>query len=155
MPSRFVVHLSDADRQQLTALTRRGHTSAQRLTRARALLLSAGGATDVAIGAALGIHPRTVARLRQRAVEDGVLDALADRPRPGAQPCLDDHQQAYLIALACTDPPTGRSTWTLQLLADRLVAVGVVETVSADTVGRTLKKTSCSPGASSSGASPA
>ena len=146
MPSRHTVHLTDDERQQLTALTRRGHTGARRLTRARALLLSDGGATDSAISDALAIHARSVARLRQRAVEEGVLVALDDRPRPGATPCLDEHQQAYLIALACSDPPTGRDTWTLQLLADRLVAAGVVEAVSADTVGRTLKKTRSSRG---------
>jgi hypothetical protein len=66
---------------------------------------------------------------------------LADRPRPGAAPLLDGKGEAFLVALACTNPPTGTSAWTMQLLADRLVALDIVDQISDETVRRTLKKT--------------
>jgi putative transposase len=153
MSSRYSVRLTADERHALTVLTRRGQTSARRLVRARALLLSDGGATDGAIADALGLCARSVARLRQRAVEEGALLALDDRPRPGAAPCLDERQEAYLVALACSTPPAGRATWSLQLLAERMVALEVVASLSADTVGRRLKKMTSSPGSSSNGAS--
>ena len=154
MRTRYQVRLTDDERQQLTTLTRRGQTAARRLTRARILLLADAGATDRAIAAALGIHPRTCERVRQRAVLAGVRSAIEERPRPGKQRLLDGRQEAHLIALACSDPPSGRTSWTMQLLADRLVELEIVDAISDETVRRTLKKTTCSPGASSSGASP-
>ena len=141
MRTRYRVRLTDEERQQLSALTRRGQVSARRLTRARILLLAESGAPDRAIAAALGIHSRTCERVRQRAVTSGVLVALDERPRPGAKRRLDGHQEAHLIALACSEPPSGRASWTMQLLADRLVELELVDTISDETVRRTLKKT--------------
>jgi hypothetical protein len=80
-----------------------------------------------------------------------VAAALHDRTRPGARPRLDAEGEAVLIALACTDGPAGRGTWTMQLLADRLVALAVVEQILDETVRRTLKKTPASPGSARSG----
>lgn len=80
--------------------------------------------------------------------------ALVDRPRPGAAPLLDGKAEATLVALACTTPPGERATWTMQLLADRLVALAVVDGISDETVRRTLKKTTSNPGSARSGASP-
>ena len=79
--------------------------------------------------------------MRRRCAEAGVEAAVADRPRPGAAPLLDGKGEAFLVALACTDPPVGESCWTMQLLADRLVALDLVAHISDETVRRTLKKT--------------
>jgi transposase len=141
MPKTHVITLTADEEQQLTAITRRGRTSPQRMRRARMLLLASWNTPDRAIAAAVGVHPRTVERLRQRAASGGVLAALDDQPRPGGRPKLDDRQTAHLIALACSDAPAGREHWTLQLLADRLVTLGVVDTISDETVRRALKKT--------------
>ena len=135
------VRLTDADRTTLIGLTRRGEASARRITRARILLLADRGTTDRAIADALDVHPRTCQRLRQRACQDGVLAALDDRPRPGAPRLLDDIQAAHLIALACSDAPDGREDWTMQLLADRLIELRIVDSISDETVRRTLKQT--------------
>jgi transposase len=124
------------------------------LTRARALLLSNRRLSDAEVATALELSTRTVQRLRRRACTEGVAAALVDRPRPGGAPKLDGPQEAMLVALACSDPPTGRSHWTMQLLAERLVELQVVESISDETVRRTLKKTSSSPGRNSSGVCP-
>lgn len=135
------VRLTEEERTTLIGITRRGETNARRLTRARVLLLADRGTTDRAIADALNLHPRTCQRLRQRACQDGVLAALTDRPRPGAARLLNASQEAHLIALACSDAPDGRAEWTMQLLADRLIALSIVETISDETVRRTLKQT--------------
>jgi transposase len=135
------VRLTEAERTTLIRITRRGETTARRITRARILLLADRGTTDRAIADALNVHPRTCQRLRQRACQAGVLAALAERPRPGAPRLLDATQEAQLIALACADAPAGRAEWTMQLLADQLIALSIVETISAETVRRTLKQT--------------
>ena len=153
MQKTHVVSLTDAERDALERLTRRGVTSPRRTLRARALLLADWGKTDAVIAEALGLSVRTIERLRARAATDGALVALDDRPRPGGTPKLDDHQLARLVAEACSTPPAGRSHWTMQLLADRLVTLGVVETISDETVRRGLKTRPSSPGSTSTGAS--
>lgn len=135
------VRLTDDERTQLISLTRRGDTNARRITRARILLLADRGSTDRSIADALDVHPRTCQRLRQRACQAGVLAALDDRPRPGAPRLLDATQEAHLIALACSDAPDGRAAWTMQLLADRLIALSIVTSISDETVRRTLQQT--------------
>jgi transposase len=153
MHKTHVVSLTDAERDDLERLTRRGVTSPRRTLRARALLLADWGKTDVVIAEALGLSVRTIERLRARAATDGALAALDDRSRPGGTPKLDDHQLARLVAEACSDPPAGRRHWTMQLLADRLVTLGVVESISDETVRRSLKTRRSSPGGISTGAS--
>lgn len=135
------IRLTDDERATLIALTRRGESNTRRITRARVLLLADRGTTDRAIADALTIHPRTCQRLRQRACQEGVLAALDDRARPGAPRLLDETQEAHLIALACSDAPDGRETWTMQLLADRLIDLKLVTTISDETVRRTLQQT--------------
>jgi transposase len=152
MPALYRVRLSAAERQDLSVLTRRGTTSARTIMRARALLLADRGLRDPEIATAVGCDPRSVQRWRRRAVEQGVPAAIREHPRPGAARKLTGSQEARLIALACSDPPAGRTTWTMQLLADRLVELAVVDSISDETVRRTLKKTSSSRGAHSSGA---
>jgi transposase len=104
------------------------------------LLLADEGGADAAIAAALHVHRATVERTRPRFVEGGIERALHDRPRPGSRPKLDRKQEAFLVALACSAPPDGRARWTMQLLADRLVALEIVDAISDETVRRTLKK---------------
>ena len=140
MRKRYIVDLTEAERAELRSVIRKGITSARRLTRARVLLLADDGKTDDQIAAALHVHRATVERIRQRFVAGGVERALRDQPRPGGRPKLDGKQEAFLIALACSAPPGGRAYWTMQLLADRLVALEIVDAISDETVRRTLKK---------------
>ena len=141
MNKRYIVDLTADERAGLLALLNKGVAPARKLTRARILLLADEGGTDREIAAALHVHPATVERTRRRFVEGGVERALSERPRPGGRPKLDGKQEAHLIALACSRAPEGRAQWTMQLLADRLVELRVVDAISDETVRRTLKKT--------------
>lgn len=147
------VELTEDERRALRALTRRGTASARRIRRARVLLLAADGLPDRAVAAAVGCCVATAENVRRRFAAER-LGALDERPRPGAAPKLDGKAAATLVGLACTAPPAGRATWTMQLLADKLVALGAVAAVSGETVRRTLKKASSSPGSASSGCWP-
>ena len=146
MAKKYIVTLTDDERTQLLALTKRGKVSARRLTRAHLLLQADAGRPDESIAQALHIGTATVERLRKRFVEAGLEAALSERPRPGGHRKLDGEQEAFLIALACSTPPEGRMCWTMQLLADKLVDLRVVEAISDETVRRTLKKTRSSRG---------
>ncbi len=149
-----VVDLTEAERRHLHELTRKGTGSARRLRRARILLLAAAGLPDHRVAEGAGCCVATVENIRRRFATER-LDALDERPRPGAAPKLDGKVTATLVGLACTAPPAGRATWTMQLLADTLVELGAVETISDETVRRTLKKTRSSPGNGSNGVCPA
>jgi transposase len=117
------------------------------LTRARILLQVHAGQTDQAIADNLGVNVSTVERAREKYVfADSLEAALKDRPHPAKPRKLDATAEAFLIATACSDAPGGRSEWTMQLLADRLVEVGVVESISDETVRQTLKKTTSNRG---------
>jgi transposase len=142
----YPVQLTDAQVTELQHLIRIGTAPARVHTRARLLLLAHQGATDQSIAHTLFISPATVARIRQRFVQHGLAVALQDQPRPGRPPMLTGEVEAHLIALACSAPPDGRARWTLQLLADRLVTLGVVETISDEAVRERLKKTKSSRG---------
>jgi transposase len=146
MAKRYRVTLTDEERARLRARSRKGKPSARTVRRAQTLLLADGGRTDEAIAAALHSGPSTVARTRQRFVEEGLEAALAERPRPGAAPKLGPKQRAYVVALACTKPPEGRLRWTMQLLADRLVELEVIPAISDESIRRLLKKGRSSPG---------
>ncbi len=153
-PQTYRVELSPEERDRVQRLTRQGKAAARTIRRAQILLLSAEGAPDTQIAAALQVGLSTVHRTRQRYCTDGLESALHERPRPGGAPKLDAKQEAMLIALACSAPPDERTTWTMQLLADRFVRLGVVDAISDETVRRTLKKTCSSPGNAKSGAFP-
>src|ERR1051325_6212491 len=117
MPKKkYLVDLSDDERQSLLQLLRGGKHSSRKLTRARILLQADEGATDDQIALSLKVGRVTVERLRQRFVEGG-LAALTDKPRPGKKPKLSAKAEARLIAEACSQAPEGRSHWTMQLLA--------------------------------------
>jgi transposase len=150
---KWIVELSDEQRRELRSLVRKGTASARRITRARVLLLAAEDRPDDEVAAVLHTSRSTVERIRRRFVEHGLEAALTERPRPGAAPKLDERGQATLIALACSNPPEGRTSWTMQLLADELVVRRVVPAISDEAVRRTLKKTGSSRGSRSIGAS--
>lgn len=154
MPALYRIRLTPDERDHLHALTRSGVTRARQVSRARVLLLADQGVRDPEIAAAVGLHPRTIIRLRQRAATEGVGAALLERPRRGGPPTFTGSQHARLIAEACTPPPAGAARWSMRLLAERLVTLEVVDSISDETVRRALKKTNSSPGVCSSGASP-
>ena len=146
MPKKkYLVTLDDDERQQLEDLLHSGTHATRKVTRARILLKAAKGIEDSAIAAALSVGRATVERTRRRFVEEG-LGALEERPRPGTLPKLDAKAQARLIAEACSAAPEGRQRWTLQLLAERVVALGLATAYSYESVRRVLKKQSSSRG---------
>lgn len=147
----YPITLSHDEREELEKIVKTGRHSARERQRAQTLLWSDEGKTDKEIARLHGVTPLTIATTRRRWVEE---KRISDKPKPGREKKLDGKQEAFLVALACSDAPDGRESWTMQLLADRLVELGVVsEPVSDETVRRTLKKTTFSPGARSSGAS--
>ncbi len=132
------IQLSANERAELEGIVRTGQQKARIMRRAQTLLWSDAGMTDVAIAQLLEVTPLTVAKTRQRWVEE---KSLEDRPRCGRHKKLDGKQEAFLVALTCSDAPDGREDWTMQLLADRLVELNVIdEPISDETVRRTLKK---------------
>ena len=146
MPKKkYLVTLNADEREQLEHLLHSGTHATRKVTRARLLLKAAEGMEDSAIAVALSVGRATVARTRQRFVEAG-LEALAERPRPGQQPKLDAKAEARLIAEACSIAPEGRQRWTLHLLAERVVALGLAASSSYESVRRVLKKRSSSHG---------
>ena len=146
MVKKYIVSLTDAERDSLLALTKKGSLGARKLNRAHILLQADASASDAAIAAALHVGTATVERIRKRFVEGGLEAALNEQPRPGAKPRLDGKAEATLIAWACSTPPDERKHWPMYLLADKLVALGIVESISDETVRRVLKKTTSNPG---------
>ena len=152
MEVKYVVTLAASEYAQLHALLRVGTAAAATLAHARVLLKADqadGGPawSDAHIADALDVSLSTVHRVRQAFVEDGLEAALHRKGPTGRQyRKLDGAQEAHLVALACSPPPEGRARWTLKLLADRLVELEVVDSVSPECVRATLKKTTSSPG---------
>jgi hypothetical protein len=148
MNKKYVVRLTSEERASLKHFVSVGKAAARKIVHAHVLLQAdqgpeGPGRADTQICKALSIHPNTVAGIRQRLVEQGLEAALNRKKQdhPSKQPKLDGKAEARLIALRCGDPPKGRTRWTLQLLADKLVALKVVDSLSYETVRRTLKKT--------------
>jgi len=136
MPKKkYLVTLEDDERQQLEDLLHSGTHATRKVTRARSLLKAAAGVEASTIAAALSVGRATGERTRRRFVEEG-LGALEERPRPGTLPKLDAKAQARLIAEACSAAPEGRQRWTLQLLAERVVALGLAAVYSYESVRR-------------------
>lgn len=145
MLKKYTVRLTEEQERALTELVTRGTANARTIRRAHVLLLAWEGWTDVAISGALRCRPETVAKVRRRFQERGV-ESVYDRPRPGAKPSLSPSDEAHLVALACSQAPEGRSRWTLKLLADQLVTLGLVPSISEATVYRVLKNRRSSHG---------
>jgi len=157
---KYVVRLNGEEREQLQALIRKGKSPAKRLLKARILLKAdvsqAGeGWSDSRIIEALDTSPSMVYRVRKQLVEDGFEAVLSRKQRaiPAVARIFDGEKEAKLIALACSKPPKGRARWTLRLLENKVVELGIVERASDSTIGRTLKKTVSSRIAASTGSS--
>jgi transposase len=150
MNKKYVVRLSLDERNLLEELVSKGKAAAYKIKHANILLtVDADGPawSDEDTAEAFGCHSNTVRNVRQRLVEQG-LDAALDRKKqqaPSRERIFDGEKEARLIALSCSEPPEGSARWTMQLLADRVVELKIVDEVSASTVGRTLKKTNSSP----------
>lgn len=148
----YRVTLTAEERQELQALVSKGKAAARKLTRARILLLAdqaEGGPAkqDPEIVESLGCGRATVERTRKQFVEEGFEAVLNPKPTTRIyQRRLDGKAEAHLVAIACGAPPEGRARWTLRLLADRLVALEMIESVSHEAVRQTLKKTRLSHG---------
>ena len=140
MTKLYKVELAESERKRLHQILRSGEHNTHVLTRARSLLKAASGWNDTKIAEAFEVSKRTVLRTRQRFCEGGIELALYDLPRRGAPVKLDGKLQALLIATACSPAPEGQQRWTLQLLADRLVELKVVENIAPNTVKAVLKK---------------
>jgi transposase len=144
MPQKkYLVDLTDLEKLELEKLLKNGSHQSRKLTRVRILLLANDGKTDDEIVEALQTARPTVERTRKRFVEEG-LDCLQEKLRHGARPRLDERQQAHLIAVACSPAPQGFARWTLQLLADKAVELGFVDSIAKETVRQALKKTNSS-----------
>jgi transposase len=138
---RYIVDLTDAEVDELETMLRSGKHSARKLTRARILLQVHQGKPDREVARNLGVSWGTVERTRKKFVNSTSLsEALSDRPHPPKPRKLDAKAEALLVATACSDAPDGRAEWTMQLLANRLVELEVVESISDETVRQTLKK---------------
>jgi transposase len=155
---KYRVTLTPEERAELEHLVSVGKAAARKLTHARILLLADTAAeeerSDEEIVAALGVGICTIGRVRKRLVTEGLARALNPRPqpaRPGKIKIRGDVERE-LVQLACSDPPRGHCRWTLHLLADELVVLGLVESISTETVRQALKKTTSSRGSSRPGA---
>ena len=153
MPKKkYIVTLSDEERTLLQELVSKGKNPAYKVNHARILLLadtnqSEGGWKDQNISQALQISVATIERVRKRLVEEGLEAALNRKKQQNRkQRLLDGEKEAYLIALTCSSPPEGYRRWTMKMLAQRLVQLGHVESISDETVRQTLKKTNLSLG---------
>ena len=144
MRTKYHIHLSKENRQELETLIRSGESSARTQTRARILLLTDESQKKLKgteeIASALMCSLPTITNIRKKFVEGGLENALYDKPRPGAIPKITGEIEAHLTLLACSAPPEGRSRWTLQLLADKLVELKLVDSISDVAVMHRLKK---------------
>jgi transposase len=136
----YIVDLTEQERAYLLKFIKSGTKSARKLNRARILLLADEGKTDPEIVDALHTGSATVQRIRKRFVEGNLERALNEDPRPGGTRKLDEKGESLLEQIASSKPPDGRKRWTLQLLADRLVKLKVVDSMSHETVRKELKK---------------
>ena len=147
MTKKYRVTLSGEERDELTSLIRKGKADARKLAHARVLLQvdeseSGSGGSDEQTAQALNLSTRTVGRVRERFVEQGLAAALLPKPSTRRyERAFDGAQEARLIALACSAPPEGKSRWTLRLLAEQAVELKIVSTVSHESVRQALKKT--------------
>ena len=141
MDKEYVVKLASKERQKLMAIVNKGQNKAAVIRRAHILLKSDEGKSDRIISELLYMHADSVRNTRKRFVEDGLQAALEDKAGPKREPKLNEQQQAYLVAIACGQPPEGQARWTLELLVAQLVKDGVVEGISPETVRLALKKT--------------
>ena len=149
MNKKYIVRLTAEERILLEEIVSKGKSAAYKIKHASILLkVDADGPdwSDEETADAFGCHANTVRNVRQRLVEQGLETALERKKQhtPSREKIFDGEKEAKLIAIACSEAPKGCARWTMQLLADRVVELGIVDAASASTVGRTLKKTNCS-----------
>jgi transposase len=136
MPKKYIVKLTSSQQQQLLDIIKKGKASAREIRRAHTLLMAFEGKIDEAIAKTLHVSIATVERTRKQFVEENMASALKERPRAGKPRKLTSVGEACLIATTCSQPTLGHQSWTLQLLADRLISLEVVDSISTNTVGR-------------------
>lgn len=156
MVKKYIVALSEEERQSLEQFTSTGKHAAYQINHTRILLKADcnqphGSWVDEDIKVAFEMSIRTIERVRQRWVEEGMESALKCRPGAGRKQKLAGDGEAHLIALRCSDAPTGRGHWTLRLLAERMVELKYVDQISHESVRQVLKKTNCNPGSRNAG----
>jgi transposase len=157
MPKKYIVELTEAEQQSLKTLTTKGKHAAYKINHARILLLadinqSGVSCSDESISKTLGISISTIERVRRRFVEEDIDAALNYRHGRGRkEKRLDGDGEAHLLAIACSEVPSGRERWTLRMLADKMVELNYVESISDETVRQTLKKMKLSLGEKSAG----
>jgi transposase len=151
MNKKYVVKLEESERSRLTEIVHKGKHSARKRLHAQLLPLADEGMRDAAIAHTLRIGLSTVERTRRKLVEEGLEAALVEMPRSGRPPRSDAKAEATLVVTACGSPPEGRTHWTMKLLADKLVELGVVESLSPETVRLALLKKRSSRGSRNSG----
>jgi len=137
---RHIINLTKEEREELVRLTTTGRCAARKVLRAQVLLKADPGLKDEEICEHLYVGIRTVERMRKRCALEGIEAALAARKRPPKAPTSDGETEARLVQLACSKPPDGRQRWTLRLLADKLVELKVVDSISHETVRQRLGK---------------
>ena len=150
MSKKYQVNLTETERQQLINLTRRGKSSARQLTHARVLLLSDeqrkdGPIKDSEIASLLAVSVSTIHRIRQQFQTEGLAATLEDKPRSGRPKRFSGRDAATITALACSTPPEGHARWSLRLLADKVVELEYIKSISYVTVFNILKKTNFHP----------
>lgn len=146
MEKKYTVDLTPEEVEKLHKIISSGKTKARTITRARIILMSFEGKTDKAIADNLKTSISTVERTRRRLATGGIDLVLNERPHPPKKLKINGEKEAFLIATACSKAPSGNRRWTLRLLAGRLVHLGITDSVSYETVRRTLKKTKLSRG---------
>jgi len=157
MKTQIPLYLKPEQREALESLIRSGNASARTQTRARILLLTDRSQdhfrTDAQVAESLLCNISTVVSIRRRFLQEGMDAALYDKPRPGRAPKFTGDLEAQLTLLACSDPPEGCARWTVRLLADQMVELGLVESIGHSTIGERLKKTNLNLGKSNPGSS--
>lgn len=139
----FLVQLSEPERHRLQKIVRSGKDKARKITRCRILLLAdKTGKTDAQIADALNVCLATIFHIRRRYAQEGVERAIGEGTRSGQPPKFKGRTAAKITAIACSTPPDGQARWSLRLLADRLVELKIVSSISHQSVGNILKKTS-------------
>jgi transposase len=150
---KYIVSLTDEERQTLESYLRNGVHAARFLNRVRVLLRADEGQSDAEIAGNVGICKMTAYHIRRRCATQGLQAALQDKPRSGAPRKFTGGDKANVVLLACTEAPDGRTRWTHRLLADKLVELETIPSISYKSVARILKKTNSSPGKRNNGAS--
>lgn len=148
------VNLNPKERRKLVAIVTKGRNKASYIQRAHILLKSADGKTDGEISQWLYVSESTVRRTRVRFCQSGLDAALEDESAPEREPLLSEQQEGHVVALACSAPPDGRERWTLELLTKRLIADGIVDSISVESVRLLLQKNISNPGKYVSGVFP-